>query len=182
MNDIHCIDGEVPKTYMSRETADIGQFCDLAWYNWIMCSLVMIDYTDEPLHQGKYLTLTIDMGPAMPTKILQHNCKVVYQSTYRPLTIEEKLDLTIQLDMNAFKETTEEGMGIKLMHNKLEEIGMPDMLEYMPYDDEDQNNNTYPDLDEEVMSEVGNEYVHASVLFLYGSQMMHITVKECKKK
>ncbi len=35
-NSVYCLNGEVPETYMSRETAEISQFCELAWYNWIM--------------------------------------------------------------------------------------------------------------------------------------------------
>ncbi len=69
--------------------ADISQFCELAWYDWIMYHPCTIDYPDEPLHLGKYLGPVIDVGPAMTAKILQHNGKLVYQSMYHPLTVEE---------------------------------------------------------------------------------------------
>ncbi len=35
-NNVYCLDGKVPKNYMSGGQADIIQFCDLAWYDWIM--------------------------------------------------------------------------------------------------------------------------------------------------
>ncbi len=35
---------------------------------------------------------------------------------------------------------------------------------------------TFPDLDEEVTPEVGDKYVHASVMLCHGIQMMHDTV------
>ncbi len=38
-----------------------------------------------------------------------------------------------------------------------------------------------PDLDEEVAPEVGDKYVHVSVMLPCGSQMMHGTVKAHKK-
>ncbi len=105
VNIVYHIDGKVPKTYMSRETAEISQFCELAWYNWIMCCPRTVDYPNEPLHLGKYLGPSVDMGPAMTAKILQHNGKVVYQSIYQPLTIEEHADNTKQQDMVTFRKT-----------------------------------------------------------------------------
>ncbi len=88
---------------MSRETVDTSQFCELAWYNWIMYCPGTIDYPDEPLHLGKYLGPAIDVGPAMTAKILWHNGKVVYWRMYCPLTIEEQANLTVQQDMVTFR-------------------------------------------------------------------------------
>ncbi len=87
---------------MSDETADIIQFCELAWYDWVMYCPGTIDYPDEPLRLGKYLGPVVDVGPAMAAKILRHNCKVVYRSMYQPLTIEEWADSTVQQDMATF--------------------------------------------------------------------------------
>ncbi len=61
-NNVYHLDDNVTKTYMSQETADISQFCELAWNNWIMYRLVTIDYLDEPLRLGKYLRPTIELG------------------------------------------------------------------------------------------------------------------------
>ncbi len=82
INCVYCIDGKVYKMYMSGETTGISQFCELAWYDWIMYIPGTIDYLDEPLCLGKYLGLAIDVGPVITTKILQHNGKVVYRSMY----------------------------------------------------------------------------------------------------
>ncbi len=79
-NSVNCLDGEVPETYMSGETADISQFFELTWYNWVMYCSGTIDYPNEQLHLGKYLGPAIDVGPAITAKILQHNGEVVYQS------------------------------------------------------------------------------------------------------
>ncbi len=48
-NSVYCLDGEVHETYISGETADISQFCELAWYNWIVYCPGTIEYPDEPL-------------------------------------------------------------------------------------------------------------------------------------
>ncbi len=55
------------------------------------------------------------------------------------------------------------------------------MPEYILYDDKDQNKLTFPDLDEEITPEVGDEYLHASVILPCGSQMMHGTIIACKQ-
>ena len=35
-HDIYKLNGEVPKTVMSGETSNIGQFCELEWFEWVM--------------------------------------------------------------------------------------------------------------------------------------------------
>ncbi len=136
-----------------------------------------IDYPNEPLRFGKYLGPAIDVGPAKTAKILQHNGEVVHQSTYRALTVEEQANNTVQQDMITFRETAEERLGATLTHAELEEVGIPNTPKYIPYSDDDQNEKTFPDLDEEITPEVGDEYVHASVMLLHGSQLMCGTVK-----
>ncbi len=58
----------------------------------------------------------------MTAKILQHNGKAMCRSMYCPLTVEEQANPTVQEDMATFKETTEESIGAKLTHAKLEEV------------------------------------------------------------
>ncbi len=146
-----------------------------------MYFLGTINYPDEPLCPGKYLGPVIDVGPARTAKILQHNGEVVYQSMYWSLTIEERADNTIEQDMANFRKTAEACLGAKLTHAELEEFGIPDTLEYIPYSGEDQNKKTFPDLDEEITPEVGNDYMHALVMLLCGNQLMHGTVKVHKR-
>ncbi len=122
---------------MSGETADISQFCELAWYDWIMYRPGTIEYPDKPLRLGRYLGPAIDVGPAMTTKILKQNGKVVYHSTYHPLTVEERANLAVQQSMITFNDTAEECLGGKLTCTELKEVGIPDTPEYIPYADED---------------------------------------------
>ncbi len=56
--------------------------------------------------------------------------------------------------------------------SSFEDVGISNSPEYMPYADEDQNELTFPDLDEEITPEAGDEYVHVSIIFSHGSQMM----------
>ncbi len=117
----------------------------------------------------------------MTAKILQMNGEVVYRSTYRPLTVEERADPSVQQSMALFDETAAERLGDKLTGAELEEVGVLDTPEYLPYADEDQNEMTFPDLDDKVTPEAGDEYVHASVMPPRGSQMMQGTVKARKQ-
>ncbi len=83
--------------------------------------------------------------------------------------------------MVTFRETAEEHLGARLTCVKLEEVGMTDTLQYVLYADKNQHETTFPDLDEETMPEVGDEYVHTLVMLLRGSQMMCGTVRACKQ-
>ncbi len=56
--------------------------------------------------------------------------------------------------------------------DELEEVSIPDTPEYLPCTDKDQNKAMFPDLDKEIMLEVGNEYVHASIMLPHGSQIV----------
>ncbi len=57
VNSLYCLNGEVLKMYMSRETTDISQFSELEWYCWTMYCLGTIDYQDGPLCSGSILDL-----------------------------------------------------------------------------------------------------------------------------
>ncbi len=98
-----------------------------------------------------------------------------------PLTIEERPDVTMQQDMVTFRETTEEHLGAKLTCAKLAEVCIPDTPENLLYSDDDQNKTMFPDLEEEVTPEVGDEYLHASIMIPHGSQLMCGTVKGPKR-
>ncbi len=96
-----------------------------------MYCLGTIDYPDEPLYVGKYLGPTIEVGPAMTTKIIQNNSKVVYRSTYQPLTVEEQIDMTVQQDMLTVRESTKEHQGERLTCAELDEVSLPNTPEYI---------------------------------------------------
>ncbi len=116
----------------------------------------------------------------MTTKIPQHNGKVVYRITFQPLTVEEQANLTVPQDMLTFRENVEECLGAQFVYAKLNEVGIPDTLDYLPYAEKDLNKMTFPDLDEEITPEVGDENIHASIMLPRGSQMMCSTVKAWK--
>ncbi len=91
-HDIFKLDGEVPETIMSSKTANISQFYELGWNEWVKFHSTTISFPEDSLVLGKYLGPSIDIGPVMTAKILTPTGKVVYCSTYRPLTPKELAD------------------------------------------------------------------------------------------
>ena len=81
--DIYKLQGETPQMVMSGEMANISQFCELSFYEWVMfreeSKLVPFPYEFPTL--GQYLGVAIDVGPAMTAMILKANGQVVYCST-----------------------------------------------------------------------------------------------------
>ncbi len=82
-HDIFKLDGEVPETIMSCKTADISQFCELGWYEWVKFQSTTVSFPEDLLLLGKYLGPSIHVGPAMNAKILTPMGEVVHRSTYR---------------------------------------------------------------------------------------------------
>ncbi len=86
----------------SGETSVISQFCKQTWYNWIMYYPGTVEFPDAPFCLGKYLWPIINVRWAKTAKIIQKNGEVVYRSMYWPLTINDRADEQIQLDMQSF--------------------------------------------------------------------------------
>ena len=83
------LDGEVPETVMSFKTSDNSQFCKLEGFEWVIFCDKTVPIADDMLKLGGYLGPSIDIGPAMTTKIVMQNRQVLHRSTYRSLTLNE---------------------------------------------------------------------------------------------
>jgi len=91
--DIYKLNGEVPETVMTGDTADISIIAEHAWYEWIkFYDPVGKTFPEDKTYLGRYLGPAIDIGPALTAKILKSNGEVVYRSTYRSLTPQEMND------------------------------------------------------------------------------------------
>jgi hypothetical protein len=85
-HDIYTFQGEVPETVMSGKTADISQFCEFAFYDWIMLCDKPVMFPSTKPALGWYLGPAINVSPALTTKILKANGEVVHRLTYCHLT------------------------------------------------------------------------------------------------
>ena len=63
--DIFSLNGQVPETIVSGETADISPFALFKWYEWVMYHDMSIPFPKMPLVLGRNLGPAIDIGPAM---------------------------------------------------------------------------------------------------------------------
>ena len=86
---IYKLDGEVPETIMSGETSNISQFCELKWFEWVMFQDKTVPYPNDHFRLGRYLSLIIDIGPALMAEIIKENGQVIHRSTYQAQTQDE---------------------------------------------------------------------------------------------
>ena len=91
-HDICSLNGQVPETLVSGETADISPFSLFKWYEWVMFCDTSVPFPDNQMVLGCDLGPAIDIGPAMTCKIIKENGHIVYRSTVRHLTPNEWKD------------------------------------------------------------------------------------------
>ena len=88
-HDIYSLDGQVPETIISGETADISPFAEFRWFEPVKYRDSSVKFPEDKLRFGRDLGPALDVGPAMTRKILNKKGNVVYRSTVRSLTEEE---------------------------------------------------------------------------------------------
>ena len=86
------LQGQVPETVASGQTADISPFVEFPWYGWLKYWDASAAYPEPKEVLGRWLGPALDIGPAMCAKILKSNGQVLYMSTYRPLTDAKLID------------------------------------------------------------------------------------------
>ncbi len=135
--DIYKLGGETPETVMSGETADISQFCDYSFYEWIMFrdEGKLVAYPDQNPVLGRFLGVAIDVGPAMTAKILKSNGEVIHRSTYRGLTDEEVTRPAHIALREEFDEMIEEKWGKDCTPEDFPDVAMEDTPHYNKFDD-----------------------------------------------
>ena len=127
--------GEVPRTVMKGETANITHLCEFGWYDWVYFRDNAVTYHNDKWVLGKWLGSSTDIGPVLCAKILKDNGRCVYISSYRHLTEDEQ---------NSPEEKKKRESYDQLIHSKLgsavstqdfeEDYSTP---EYELYEDDD---------------------------------------------
>ena len=74
---------------MSGKTSDISQFCEFKWLEWVIIWNETAPYPHDHFKLGRYLGLSIDIGPALMAKIIKENGQILQRSKYQALTQEE---------------------------------------------------------------------------------------------
>ena len=82
--------GEVPRTVMNGETANITHLCEFGWYDRVYFRDNAATCSNDEWVMGRWLCPSTDIGPALCAKILKENGRCVYRSSYRHLTEDEQ--------------------------------------------------------------------------------------------
>ena len=146
---IYKLDGEVPETIMSGETSNISQFCELKWFEWVMFQDKTVPYPNDHFRLGRYLSLIIDIGPALMAEIIKENGQVIHRSTYQAQTQDEWEWEEWKTECSLFTESLHQRLDPHAEVRDLVKLGVEDTPQYNPYENELQNGETFPILDEE---------------------------------
>jgi hypothetical protein len=71
--DSYELNGQVPDTIVSGQTADISPFIEYSWYKWVKYYNKTASFPNPKELLGRWLGPTVDLGPAMTAKILKAN-------------------------------------------------------------------------------------------------------------
>ena len=91
-HDIYKLDGHVPETVVSGETAGISPFCEFVFWDWIKFWDHGVAFPDDAMVLGKYPGPSIDVGPAMTSRVMKANGKIEDRSMGRTLTEAERVN------------------------------------------------------------------------------------------
>ena len=174
----HELQGQVPETILSGQTADISPFVEHAWYDWIYWWDTRSKMPEPREVLGRWLGPAIDIGPAMTSKILKENGQVIYSSTYRAITGDEMQDPKEKAQREKFDANIARRLGKPLTPKELKEID-PEAVtpEYELYEDDmEGNHQSIPDVDDVTPEELDN-YVGAEVNLPFGGTMRAGRVK-----
>ncbi len=173
--------GETPETMLSGETADISEFAEYGWYDWIKFRDTNVPYPGDKLVLGRYLGPSTDIGPAMTAKILKQNGQYVHRSTFRGLTEDEIQDPDEAKARELYDKEIEKRLGPSAKPEDFEdmaeediELGNPDL-----YEDDDQAQAFAPDRDD-LPDDVYDNYIGAELTLQQGDEVTTARVKRRK--
>ena len=171
------LDGQVPETIMSGQTADISPFTALGWYDWIKYYDSVNSYPEHKELLGRWLGPAVDIGPAMTGKVLKANGQIIYTSTYRPLTNDEVANPDEIKARQVFNAAVSAKLGAAMSKPDLSSDDIDaDTPTFVPYEDDDTPSHQLPDTDE-ITPEVADSYVGAHVNLPIGGTTSEGTVK-----
>ena len=165
------LQGQVPETVLSGQTADISPFIELPWYGWVYYWDSKAQYPESKEKLGRWLGPSIDIGPAMMAKVLKPNGQLLHVSTYRPLSDDEMPDLGEKRKQEQYDSMLRMKLGKPLSVADLEELGIH-MPEYELYADDHEGGHQHTeDAEDLVTDKTGDQYIGAEVSLPKNSQL-----------
>ena len=80
--DIYELQGQVPETLLSGKTADISPFIEHEWYNFVKWFDHGSSFPEPKEVHGRWLGPSMDIGPAICSKIIKFNVQIINLSSY----------------------------------------------------------------------------------------------------
>ena len=90
--DIYELQGQVPEKLLSGKTVDIYPIVEHEWYNFVKWFDHGSSFPEPKEVHGRWLGPSMDIGPAMCSKIIKSNGQIINLSSYRAITEEEIQD------------------------------------------------------------------------------------------
>ena len=178
--DIWQLQGQVPQTFMTGQTADISQFYELEWYEWCFYHDSAIKFPNDKFRLGRWLGPAIDVGPAMTGKILKPNGNTRYVSTYRALTPEEYETDEVKAKMEAFNTEIHKVLGpAATAEDVKDEFEDSETPIYEAYQDDETKPYIVPDRDE---YQSFDKYIGAEVMLPHQNQVTSGKVRQRKRE
>ena len=157
------LQGQVPETVLSGQTADISPFVELPWYAWVYYWDSKAQYPESKEKLGRWLGPLISIGPAMTAKVLKPNGQLLHVSTYRPLSDDEMQDPGEKRKRDQYDSLLRKKLGKPLSVADLEELGIH-TPEYKLYEDDHEGGHQHADDAEDLVTEeTGDQYIGAEV-------------------
>jgi len=176
---LYSLNGEVPETVVSGQTADISEFAEHAWYDWVRYRDTAISFPEDKMLLGRYLGPSTDIGPAMSAKILKPNGQVVHRSTLRALTPDEWDSPDEIKARSEFDEAVKLKLGEAKSEDPLDDLDV-ETPSYETYQDDQEEPHQMPDRDD-VSEDYWDKYLNAEVLLPIGDRQQTGVVKERKR-
>ena len=153
------LEGQVPETVITGQTADISRYVEHSWYDFVKAYDQQQKFPNDKEVLGRWLGPARDISPAMCAKILKSNGQILYTSTYRALTQEEWRDPKEEEKRRIYDQCIKQKMGGKATLTQLER----DTAKTPTYDPYDIHSvEPIPDIDD-ATPEYQDQYIGAEV-------------------
>ena len=186
VNSVHELEGEVPATKLTGETADISHLCEFGWYDYVW-------YIDpqqrseamETKRLGRYCGPSTNHGDAMSSMIITDKARFVHRTSVFPIKEEEWSTDAFKERVANFEASLKEKLKDK--YDPIEPCPEDDEAEtptYEPYEPvEPGDKEALPELAEadDIQHEAYDRYISARVKVPRGDDWAYGTVKKQKR-
>jgi hypothetical protein len=174
--------GETLETMLSGETADVSEFAEFGWHNWIKFRDTNVPHPEDKLVLGRHLGPSTDIGPAMMAKMTKQNEQHVHRLTLCGLTEDKIQDADKAKARRLHDEEIERHLGPLAKPEDFEDTnGLGDIELANPdlYEDDDQEQAFAPDRDD-LPDDACDNYIGAELTLQQGDEVTTTRVKRRK--